>query len=82
MKQGNPHFQGFCLCPTWPGGCIQLSEGAAAKLGLGGLIVEEYLEVPSVILTLYKHLLYITMGFFCCIANINPEYMVHGLLIN
>lgn len=65
---------GVCLWPTWPGGCIQLSGGGAAKLEFGGLVTEECLEVCSGILILCKRLL---LWFICCIANIDPECIVH-----
>lgn len=43
-EAGEPTFPGFLFVPTWPRGCLQLSEGVAAKPGFEGWITEEYLE--------------------------------------
>ena len=74
-EAGEPTFPGgLCLWPTWHGGCIQLSGGGAAKLEFGGLVIDGRLEVHSGILTLCKCLL---LWFICCIANIDPDCIVH-----
>lgn len=53
---------------------MQLSGGGAAKLEFGGLVIDGCLEVCSGILTLCKCLL---LWFICCIANIDPDCIVH-----